>query len=233
MWCDELEPGLSWSALWHGYIRCGCGGIRRVEGLCPACNAPAAKLPTIDFQDDDGQLVSIPRLAFAGGERGIEDYIYLEMLEREWKRPIYPAARIRSLSAPQLSQRAAFVVLYWSYFETRIERLVESGTGSLPPRVAEELLTRHAGVGARMKSLYRILFGTTFRADLNALGFEQFGQHLDHVQDRRNAFAHGDPRAIDDALVTAVVENLKLDHEAWIAVFNRRVSKTAYIRLVQ
>jgi hypothetical protein len=67
-----------------------------------------------------------------------------------------------------------------------------------------------------------ILFDTTYRAELNALGFERVGQHLDRVQDRRNAFAHGDPEAIDDALVAAVVENLKREHEGWIAVFNRQ-----------
>jgi hypothetical protein len=37
-----------------------------------------------------------------------------------------------------------------------------------------------------------------------------------------NAFAHGDPRAIDDALVVAVVDNLKREHEAWTAAFNHR-----------
>ncbi len=34
-----------------------------------------------------------------------------------------------------------------------------------------------------------------------------------------------DPRAIDDMLVTAVVENLQREHEAWIAVFNRQVRR--------
>ena len=30
---------------------------------------------------------------------------------------------------------------------------------------------------------------------------------------------------INDALVTAVVENLKVEHEAWIAVFNKRAAR--------
>jgi len=93
---------------------------------------------------------------------------------------------------------------------------------NLLPRVTEDLLQRYFAIGARLDRLYRILFDTTYRAVLADLGFEAVGQHLAHVQDRRNAFAHGDPHAIDDALVTAVVENLKVEHEAWIAAFNRR-----------
>lgn len=44
-----------------------------------------------------------------------------------------------------------------------------------------------------MDRLYRVLFDTSFRAELAALGFERIGQHLDRVQERRNAFAHGEP----------------------------------------
>ena len=78
-----------------------------------------------------------------------------------------------------------------------------------------------------MDRLYRVLFDTSFRADLAALGLEQVGQHLDRVQKRRNAFAHGEPAAIDDDLVTEVVENLKAEHEAWIAMFNHRMVRNA------
>ncbi len=35
---------------------------------------------------------------------------------------------------------------------------------------------------------------------------------------------HGEPGAVDDQLVTAVVEMLKIEHEAWIAIFNLRVA---------
>jgi hypothetical protein len=37
MWYDDLEPDLPWSALWYGYILCRCGGIRPLQGACPAC----------------------------------------------------------------------------------------------------------------------------------------------------------------------------------------------------
>ena len=80
-------------------------------------------------------------------------------------------------------------------------------------------------IGSRLDRLYRRLFETTYRADLAELGYDDVGLHLEQVQERRNAFAHGDPRAIDDALVAAVVDNLKREHEAWIAVFNRRAAR--------
>jgi hypothetical protein len=51
--------------------------------------------------------------------------------------------------------------------------------------------------------------------------------HLEEIQRKRNEFSHGNPVAIDDSLVTSVVENLKIEHEAWITVFNKRTVKLA------
>jgi hypothetical protein len=226
MWFDEMQTGWPWSGLWYGYIRCGCGGIRRTEGLCPACNAALTEQEPLVVRGPDGQEIRVPQNIHAGGEAGPEDYLYLDMIEREWKRPVTDADRARSFcSGGTPSPRAAIVVLFWSYFETRIERLIEASMRNLPAAVTEDLLNRYSSVGARMDRLYRILFSTSYRADLNALGFERVGQHLDRVQERRNAFAHGEPQAIDDALVEAVVENLKNEHEAWLAVYNRRVAR--------
>jgi hypothetical protein len=36
---------------------------------------------------------------------------------------------------------------------------------------------------------------------------------------------HGNPVAIDDNLVTQVVLQLKDEHEAWIAIFNKRATR--------
>jgi len=228
MWFDVLEPGRRWSSLWYDYIRCGCGGIRGLAGTCPACGAELVTHEPITIELPDGTRVPSPQNCYAGGEAGYQDYMYLEMIEREWKRPVTDADRVSAFgSATPPSPRAAIVVLFWSYFETRAERLLRAGMRNLPQRVTEDLLTRYTVIGARLDRLYRILFETSYRADLNLLGFEQVGQHLDRVQERRNAFAHGDPEAINDALVEAVVENLKREHEAWIAVYNRRVARVA------
>ena len=40
-----------------------------------------------------------------------------------------------------------------------------------------------------------------------------------------NRFAHGHPEAIDDSLVEDLVAGLDDEHEAWIAVFNRRLKE--------
>ena len=223
MWYDNLKPGYPWSSLWYSYLRCLCGGIRQVEGLCPACGSELWKSEPIPIGFGDGRERTVPQDIHPGGEGGLEDYVYLDLIEREWKRPVSDADRVNSFgSVNPPSPRAAIVILFWSYFETRIERLLRAGMRDVPPRIAEDLLNRYPAVGARIDRLYRILFDTSYRSDLNALGFDAVGQQLNRVQERRNAFAHGEPQAIDDALVEKVVANLKQEHEAWIAVFNRR-----------
>ena len=94
---------------------------------------------------------------------------------------------------------------------------------SLPERVLNDQLRRYSGIGSRLYALYKIFFGTTYFDDLRSQGFETIADLLKDVHDRRNQFAHGKPQAINDATVLALVENLKAEHEAWIAVFNSRV----------
>jgi len=65
--------------------------------------------------------------------------------------------------------------------------------------------------------------GTTYFDELRALGFAAVADLLKEIHERRNAFAHGKPQAINDVTVNALVENLKNEHEAWIAVYNTRV----------
>src|SRR5262245_31148635 len=227
MWYEDLKPNYPWSSLWYGYIMCGCGAIRPLEGACPVCAAILVNRPPEIMRLDDGREITVNQNIYMGAEGRIEDYMYLNMLEREYRRPLTDAGPERAGTLNGASERTAIVVLYWSYFETRFERLLRAGMRNLPPRVTEDLLGRYANIGARMDRLYRVLFDTTFRTDLAALGLERVGQHLDRVQERRNAFAHGEPAAIDDALITSVVENLKAEHEAWIAAFNHRMVRNA------
>lgn len=158
-----------------------------------------------------------------GAEGRYEDYVYLQLLEREWKRPVTHQDTCAGLDATrQPSPRAAIVVLFWSYFETRVERLLRAGMRNVPARLADDTLQRYSSIGSRLDRLYRVLFQTTYWADLTELGFDDIRHHLLLVQERRNAFAHGDPSAIDDSLVASVVENLRQEHEGWIAAYNRR-----------
>ena len=148
------------------------------------------------------------------------------MLEREWKRPVTDADRIPGFQhSPHPSPRSAIVILFWSYFETRIERLLQAAMFDVPQSLAEDTLQRYSAIGARLDRLYRVLFATTYWADLIELGYSDVSTHLQEVQRSRNAFAHGEPAAISDALVASVVDNLKREHEGWVAVYNRRSTR--------
>jgi hypothetical protein len=223
MWFDDLPPNKPWTALWSGYVLCGCIGIRKVDGPCAACGDPRIKVEDATIVHA-GREVRIP-MAFAGAEGRNEDYVYLAMLEREWRRPEIEHNWLDGVpSSERPSPRAAIVILFWSYFETRVERLLRVGLRGVPTRLIDDTLSRYASVGARLDRLYRVLFDTTYARDLEDLGFGDIARFVATVQVWRNAFAHGQPRSIDDDLVTSVIENLQHEHEAWIAVFNRRVA---------
>ena len=225
MWYENLADGKSWSTLWSDYILCGhCKGIRASTGPCAACGAPPYSAEPQRFRGDAGREHWI-QPAFMGAEGRYEDWVYLGMIEREWKRPVshedyYPGFQAGLSPSP----RASVVILFWSYFETRIERLLRAGLSEVPPRVLEDMFRRYSGIGARLNDLYRIAFDSTYKKDLEDIGHADVWNHLRTVQERRNRFAHGQPQAIDDALVRAVVDHLKVEHESWIAVFNKRAA---------
>jgi hypothetical protein len=225
MWFDSLKADASWESLWNGYIRCGeCSGIRTVEAACPACQAPLYSTEPTTVTLPDGTKHIIPQ-AFAGGEGRYEDWVYLKMLETEWKRPLSEGDHFLSVvESKRPSPRSVIAVVFWSYFETRIERLLRESMWNIPVPVADDLLRRYASIGARIDRLYHILFSTTYWADLEAVGFKNVASLLQRIQQRRNEFAHGQPEAIDSKLINDLVAGLKDEHESWIAVFNRRAS---------
>jgi hypothetical protein len=163
---------------------------------------------------------------FMGAEGRYEDWVYLQLMEHEWKRPASPTDVFAGIPPErQPSARASIVILFWTYFETRIERLLRAVYREVPPALVEDTLIRYVSIGARLDRLYRVACGSTYFADLRELGYGIIADHLVRVQQCQNAFAHGDPRAIDDGLVAAVVEQLPVEHEAWIAVFNKRATR--------
>jgi len=174
---------------------------------------------------DDGSEVTVMPAAM-GGEERYEDWVYLMMLEHEWKRPLTPSdgfAEIAERHRP--AARALIVLIFWTYFETRIDRLFRQALRRIPRGIADDLLRRYSGLGARLDRLYRISFHATYWSDLSTLGYDRLSTLLQQVQTRRNAFVHGHPEAIDDALVSSLIASLKDEHEAWIAVFNKRVAE--------
>ena len=227
MWFDDLPPGTSWTNLWSGYIRCGeCSGIRTFDDLCLACGAELPK----DTQDtvtlEDGREILVAR-AYMGAETRYEDYIYLQLMEREWERfgrDLGGQNRLRHTD--NVANGTSMVLLFWTYFETRLAQLLRDALKHVPPRFLEDALRRYSSVGDRMRRFYKIAFDSTYHSDLKALGYADVSDHLARVHKQRNAFVHGSPQSIDAALVVAVVEMLKKEHEAWIAVYNRRVANT-------
>ncbi|MCS3695018.1 hypothetical protein ABIF07_000217 [Bradyrhizobium elkanii] len=189
---------------------------------CPACGSgPLDTSPqTITV---DGREFTVGA-AFMGPEGRVEDYIYLQMLQREWERPVAQFQTFAHVAdAERPSARAALVLLFWGYFETLIERLHRVAMRKLPQRVLEDALRRYSGIGHRLYELYKIFYGTNYFDDLRAHGFAGIADLLKDIHRRRNKFSHGTPQAINDATVNALVANLKAEHEAWIAVYNDRV----------
>ena len=224
MWYETLSDDESWFSLWSGYIRCVCGGIRAIEGQCPVCGTDPPNLDWVVVHDTDGNEYRVPPV-FNGAEGRYEDAIYLRMLQREWLRPVEAELYDSIPQGHRPSARAIVVLVFWSYFETRIARLFRDTAKAVPENVMHNLLDRYSFVGARMTTLYKVVFSTTYGADLNALGYRPVAALLQRVQQCRNSFTHGHPEAIDDALVEELVASLKDEHEGWIAVFNRRLKE--------
>ena len=226
MWIDDLPPDGSWTSLWSGYIRCGnCSGIRTFSDPCLACGTD---LPQEEhtLRLEDGQEISILP-AYMGAETRYEDYVYLQLMEREWERMTRDlASQNRLPHTDQVSTGASLVLLFWTYFETRLEQLLRDGLKHVPSSFLEDALSRYSSVGARLERFYKIAFSSTYHTDLVSLGHSDVSTHLIKVQKQRNAFVHGLPQSIDNSLAISVVEMLKGEHEAWIAVYNHRVSKT-------
>ena len=227
MWFDTLPAGASWSQLWSGYVLCGgtCMGIRKIDKSCPACGAapPVAGPHVIRMADGTEHTISP---AYMGAEARYEDWVYLRMLEREWKRPVTDADRLLDVSeSVRPPARAALVLIFWSYFETRIDRLFREGMRDLREPIRNDLLRRYPTIGARLDRLYKIVFGATYWLDLKELGFEPVAVLLQRVQEKRNEFAHGQPAAINEMLINDLVASLQDEHQGWIAVFNKRAAR--------
>ena len=162
-----------------------------------------------------------------GGEGGYDDYVYLSLLEREWNR----MNRDRQIpddspfSGP-VSLGAPVVILFWTYFESRIDRLLRDALRDLPPRLLDDMLNRHTSIKSRLGSFYKLAFDTTYYAELDELGYTDLSGFIANVRQKRNDFAHGNPTSIDDPLAEKVVESLKREHEAWISVYNRRATSS-------
>ena len=197
-WYESLPDDRSWAGLWSGYVRCACGAIWSMEAECQVCGETPPKEEWVVVRDADGTEYRVPP-AFNGAEGRYEDWVYLEMVEREWQRQVDAELYGSIPEGHRPSARAIVVLVFWSYFETRIGRLFRETAGAVPEQVMEQLLERHSSVGARMDRLYRVVFSSTYRGgDLNDLGYGRVAALLKRVEQCRNRFTHGHPEAIDD-----------------------------------
>jgi hypothetical protein len=223
MWYTELKSGNKWASLWYGYVRCGsCRGIRKLDGFCPVCQS---KLPSESMKIVmDGRTVELP-MALAGAEGRYEDYVYLNMLEREWLKPLTNDDLFMDIfEGCRPAPRAAVILIFWTYFESRIGRIFREALGNYPEGIRLDLMNRYDSIGSRIDRLYRIVFNATYYSDLQALDYGRIVSLLSKIQKRRNEFMHGSPGAIDQQLVEELVAHLKDEHESWIAVFNLRAT---------
>lgn len=218
-WKSIRKNGEAWTAVWRNYILCHCGGIRTVSGQCSACGGPPYDLTPLVHRTPSGEEFTVGP-AFMGAEGRYEDYELLSLIEQEWKRP--PPIQA-SHFASGMSARAAVVVLYWTYFETRMARLVQRGMADLPDLYRKRINDRSQNITTYMHDTYKQVYGVTYYDDLSSVGSEHIAGHLAQVQDSRNRFIHGEPRAVSDRVVERVVSRLYEEHEAWIDVFNLRL----------
>lgn len=222
-WFDDLPKEYNWHSLWYDYTICfNCEAIRKQKGLCPVCKRG---LPEEENKINDGKNMEVFSYTSTGAEGRFEDYVYLDMLENEWLRPINNFQQFKGISdenRPGL--KAIMVLVFWTYFETKIERLLMSAMKDVPESIRLDLLKRYQSITSRTSELYKVLFGksNTYFKDLETLGYEDVSSILKEIQKSRNKFMHGNPEAIDNQLIDKLVKMLKREHESWIAVYNMK-----------
>lgn len=187
---------------------------------CPECGTDYRNAPPSELRVD-GRIVRVS-IAFQGA-LGWSEYTMLQLMHREWLRPLVDEVNRADVPAgDRPSSRALIVLLFWTYFETLMSAFYDAASAHLPRPIAKDLLKRYGMIGTRLDKLHRIFFGSTYAEDLALLGYKAVGSHLRAVQRHRNAFVHGNPAAIDDALVEETARIIPSFHAAWIACFNHR-----------
>jgi len=214
-----------WWSAWRDRITCGsCGAVMDLKSTCPVCATDYRNLAPTEHVVN-GRVITLPPVF--NGVPDWSSYVMLQLMYRDWLRPLGedPNSPSALPETNRPSSRVVVVLIFWTYFETLMNWFYESATNELPKSVAADLLGRYSSIGARLDRLHRILFGTTYGDDLDQLGHTSVRQHLETVQRQRNAFAHGRPESIGDALVQNTVSSIPSFHEAWIQSFNLRCAK--------
>jgi hypothetical protein len=218
MWADDSEARKSWLGPWSHLIHCDRCHALITTLKCPLCQRDFAEGHEGPYIDVDG--VQVPALVFQGALTWTTHSL-LSLMKREWERPLTNDPAWRA-SGKEPSQRMVIVILFWTLFEHLMDRLLEAGLATVPEAIRDDLMRRHGTIGRRMDRLYKLTFSAGMKDDLAAVGHANVFDHLLQVQSRRNEFVHGNSEAIDDDLVSQVVERLPDVQAAWVALFNYR-----------
>jgi len=219
MWADVDEMSGDWMGPWRALFRCSKCGAFIKETPCQFCNwifVPGTK--TVIKPNGEPMQVC---MTTTQGAIEWTSHMLLGMMQREWERPLHSDHWINQHKDGP-SQRATIALLFWTHFEFLMERFFDAAMSRYPDRVRDDLLRRYGQIGARLDRLYRVVFDTTFWADLSAQGDDEILAHLREIQEARNAFVHGNPEVLDDTLVRKTVELLPAVQTAWIRLYNRR-----------
>lgn len=209
-----------WWGPWRNVIRCGsCRALMNPDNACPVCGTDYRISEPLQIAIDGD--VAIYQRVFQGA-LDWSPYSMLQIMHRDWLRPLPDADDCLLPSEKAPSARVLVVLVFWTYFETLMEWYYATACERLPEAVARDLLNRYGTIGSRLDRLHRILFDTTFGMDLETAGYADIRKHMENLQTQRNAFVHGSPEAITDSLVEETVRLLPRFHEAWITSFNQR-----------
>jgi len=217
MWLDDLGPGESWMGVWKGKFLCfHCGAIIE-ENPCAVCgylHTPFV-IPGLPEKNQ-------PKTLTFKGAIHENTFITLGLLKREWQRPLITESEVTDLLGREIPQRIAFVLLFWTLFESLMDRLFTRKLESIPPKLAKNLLKKNNNISARMGEFYQLVFDASFKDDLMDTGYVHVYDHLRNLQEKRNAFIHDNPTAIDEQLIIDTLTHLQDVQSAWIILYNKR-----------
>jgi hypothetical protein len=125
----------------------------------------------------------------------------------------------------QPSQKVLVVILFWSLFESLMDKLCSDGSRFLPESVKQDILKRYGSIGLRINKLYPVLFSASLKDDLRFIGKEGVYDFLSEVQKKRNEFIHGKSEVINDDIVNRTILNIRTVQEAWISLYNLRCAR--------
>jgi hypothetical protein len=200
---------------WHGLSHCPRCNALHTGSNCSVCGHVLEFERHVMMEDGKERVV----LMATQGAIPWSVFVLLQQIRVEQERPLLP---LETGVAGRPAQRLVVVLLFWTLFETLMDGFFRAALADLPGELADELLLRFSSVGARLDRLYRRIWGVTFWKDMENEGFAAEARHLREVQASRNAFVHGDPEAINDALVDATFQQLTSVQQSWIVLFNKR-----------